>query len=140
MDHVTDAGGIVELTQQRRQLANRHVFHAHHAGDDLVAFARIFTVGQRRTGGAGNARAHHFNHAVIHRDHRQAVQVQHAQEKLVIFVFRQHVIGSDRHRALHGRVDQNGFVQIAAYRINKFADIGVFKAGAKVGCEQRTGI
>ena len=51
MDHIPDAGGIVELTQQRGQLANGYVFHTHHAGDNLVTFARVLAVCQRRTGG-----------------------------------------------------------------------------------------
>ncbi len=55
MHHVTDTGGIVKLAQQRSQFAHRHIFHAHDAGDDLIAFAWVFAVGQRRTRGAGYA-------------------------------------------------------------------------------------
>ncbi len=140
MDHVADPRGIVQLAQQRGQFAYRHVLHAHHAGDDLIPFARVFAVGHRHASGTRHAGTHHFDHAVIHWDHRQTVEIQHAQEELIIFIFRQYVIGSHRYRALNGGIDENRFIQIATYRIDKFANIGIFKTGAKVGCKQRTGI
>ena len=54
MHHVADAGGIVQLAQQRRQFANRDILHAHNAGDDLIPLAGVFAVRQRRTCGTGN--------------------------------------------------------------------------------------
>ncbi|MNC69849.1 hypothetical protein D3C75_1205900 [compost metagenome] len=93
----------------------------------------MLAVGHRHASGARHGGTHHFHHPVIHRDHRQTVHVQHAEEKLVILVLGEHVVGSDRNEALYGRIDQNGFIQIAAHRVDKFSNVGVFKTGARIG-------
>ncbi len=133
MDHVAAAGVVVELAQQRRQLAHRDVAHRHDPGHHLVAAAGVALVHHRDGGGLGILGAHHLEHTVVHRDHGEAIDVEHAQEELVVLVFVEQVIAADVDLAPHRRLYDDGLVQVLADRVDELFDVGILEAGGVFG-------
>ena len=143
MHHVTATGVIVQLTQQRSQLAHGNVTHRYHAGDHLVAHARILIIHHRHTGRLGRVGAQHLEHPVIHGDHGETIDIQYTQEKLVVLLFIEQVITAHIDLAAHRRLDNDGLVEILADGIDKFLNVRALEASGKLGgtnwltCHQR---
>ncbi len=131
--YVAATGVIVELTQQRGQFAHRDVAHRYYPGHHFVARARVTAIHHRNGGGLGIARAQYLEHAVIHRHHGKTVDVEHAQEELVVLLFVEQVVAADVDLAAHRGLDDDGLVEVLAHRVDELFDIGVLEAGRILG-------
>ena len=131
MDHAAGASVIVQLAEQRREIAGGDVGQGHHPGDDLIAFARRGLAGDRNGRGLGVFSADHLQHAVIHINHGEAVYIQHAEEELIILLFIEHIVTAHGDSAAYAGIDNHRFIQVFADGIDKFLDIGAFKTGGK---------
>ncbi|SSN09878.1 Uncharacterised protein [Klebsiella pneumoniae] len=60
MDHAAGASVIVQLAEQRGEIAGGDVGQGHHPGDHFIAFARRGRAGDRHGRGLGVFGADHF--------------------------------------------------------------------------------
>lgn len=138
MDHAAGAGVIVQLAKQRGEIAGGDVGQGHHPGDHFIAFARCSLAGDRDGRGFRIFSPHHLQYAVIHIDHGEAIHIQHAKKELIILLFIEHIVTAYGNGAAHAGIDNHRFIQVFADGIDKFLDIGAFKAGGKFFCDGRT--
>ena len=133
MHHVATTGVVVELAQQRRQFADRDVAHRHDPGHHLVAHARVAAIHHRNGGGLGIPRAQHLEHTVVHRHHGKAVDVEHAQEELVVLLLIEQVVAAHVDLAAHRGLYDDGFIEVLAHRIDELFNVGVLETGRVFG-------
>ena len=138
MDHAAGASVIVQLAEQRGEIAGGDVGQGHHPGDHFIAFARCSLAGDRDGRGFCIFSPHYLQYAVIHIDHGEAIHIQHAKEELIILLFIEHIVTAYGNGAAHAGIDNHRFIQVFADGIDKFLDIGAFKAGGKFFCDGRT--
>ncbi len=133
MHHVAATGVVVELTQQGGQFAHRDIAHRHHPGHHLVANARVGLIHHRDGRGLGILGAHNLEHAVIHGHNGKAIDVEHAQEELVILLFVEQVVAADVDLAAYRRLYDDGLAQVLADRVDELFDVGILEAGRILG-------
>ena len=137
MHHAARAGVIVKLAQQRCQIAGSHVGQRNHAGHDFIPFTGGGIAGDRDRGGFGIFRTYHFEHAVIHIDNGKTIDIQYAEEKLIILLFVEHIVTTDGNGAAYAGVNDDRFIQVFTHGINKFLNVGSLKAGGEFFRVQR---
>ena len=132
MHHAARAGVIVKLAQQRRQIAGGDVSQRHDAGDVLLASTRCGIARHRHRGGFRILRTNDFQDAVIHINPREAIDIEDAEEKLIILLFVEHIVATYGNGAAYAGIDNDRFIQVFTDRIDKFLNIGALKAGGKL--------
>ncbi len=131
--HVATTGVVVELAQQRCKFTDRDVAHRHDPGYHLVAHARVAAIHHRNGGGLGIPRAQHLEHPVVHRYHGKAVDVEHAQEELVVLLLIEQVVAAHVDLAAHRWLYDDGFIEVLAHRIDELFNLGVLETGRVFG-------
>ncbi|MNQ30790.1 hypothetical protein D3C85_441440 [compost metagenome] len=133
MHHVATASVVVELAQQGRKLPYRDVAHRYHPGHHLVPHTGVSIVHHGDGRSLGILGAHHLEYAIVHGHHGEAVDVEHAQEELVVLIFIEQVVAADVDLAAHRGLDDDGLVQVLADRVDELFDIGILETGGILG-------
>ncbi|MNS45974.1 hypothetical protein D3C72_784560 [compost metagenome] len=133
MHHVAATGVVVELAQQGSEFPYRDVAHRHHPGHHLVTHAGVAVIHHRDGRSLGILGAHHLEHAVVHGHHGKAIDVEHAQEELVVLILIEQIVTADVDLAAHRGLDDDGLVQVLADRVDELFDVGILETGGILG-------